>query len=68
MQLTGITGSIRMACLQSGRLLPFGFMLAVFAKAINEFVTVGSIWEIFYATIGNAPLTCICIRMAEVLN
>lgn len=36
-------------------LLPFGFMLAVFGKAINEFVTVGSVWEILYATIGNIP-------------
>lgn len=36
-------------------LLPFGFMLAVFGKAINEFVTSGSVWEILYATIGNIP-------------
>ena len=35
--------------------LPFGFMLVVFGKAINEFITVGSVWEIIYATLGNVP-------------
>ena len=36
-------------------LLPFSFVLVVFGKAINEFVTAGSVWEIIYATLGNIP-------------
>jgi hypothetical protein len=34
-------------------LLPGGFMLAVFGKAINEYITVDSSWEIGYAAVAN---------------
>lgn len=36
-------------------LIPGGFMCCVIGKALNEYFTVGSIYEIFYATILNLP-------------
>ena len=36
-------------------LLPGGFMCAVLGKAINEYITVNSSWEVMYAVIANLP-------------
>jgi hypothetical protein len=36
-------------------LLPGSFICIVLGKAINEYVTIGSTWEIVYATLGNIP-------------
>lgn len=35
--------------------LPFSFMVLVIGKAINEFIDLGSIWEIINALIANLP-------------
>jgi hypothetical protein len=36
-------------------LLPVGFICLVIGKAVNEFLTVDSLWEIIFALIGGIP-------------